>query len=296
MARIVLPVPARPSRATTEIPGSSSSSSAKRCSLLRGRRPHGSGAVCGSSTSSLPTRRVSADCEPARSTANSFSLRVDVALDHSRRRQRRRRTGSRRPRTWSERRPPDRPIGAAALGRVVLGGVDAEVGGLDAQRGVVRQHRRRRDRGLAEGGADDAVVGHRRIEPVLDQQVLLDAVDLDLHRAVADRRPARPASPPCWTRSLRSHRSAVRAARPTSSGRVLRLSSSSITVSGITSVAPPNDGEAVRIGDQHRRVETTVSEYRRIAVSAASFACRRTRSTDFDVAASCERRSVTGHL
>ena len=53
----------------------------------------------------------------------------------------------------------------------------------------------------------------------------------------------------------RSPASAVRAARPTSSGRVLRLSSSSTTVSGITSAASPNDRETVRIGDQHRRVD-----------------------------------------
>ena len=32
-----------------------------------------SGAACDKSPSSAPTRRVSADCEPARSTANSFS-------------------------------------------------------------------------------------------------------------------------------------------------------------------------------------------------------------------------------
>jgi hypothetical protein len=43
MARIVLPVPARPSSATTFTSGSSSRSSANCCSLLRGRRPHGSG-------------------------------------------------------------------------------------------------------------------------------------------------------------------------------------------------------------------------------------------------------------
>ena len=43
------------------------------------------------------------------------------------------------------------------------------------------------DAGLAEGGADDPVVGQLRVEAVLDQQVLLHAVDLDLHRAGADR-------------------------------------------------------------------------------------------------------------
>ena len=39
--------------------------------------------------------------------------------------------------------------------------------------------------GLAEGGADDPVVRARRVEAVLDEEVLLDAVDLDLQRARA---------------------------------------------------------------------------------------------------------------
>ena len=67
------------------------------------------------------------------------------------------------------------------------GGGNAEMGRLDAQRGVVRQHDRGALGRLAERHADDAVVGNPHIEPVLDQQVLLDAVDLDLQRALADR-------------------------------------------------------------------------------------------------------------
>ena len=67
-------VPARPSRAITSISGSSSSSRAKRCSLLRGRKPQGSGAPCGSRTNSPFTARTSADWDPERSTANSFSV------------------------------------------------------------------------------------------------------------------------------------------------------------------------------------------------------------------------------
>ena len=45
MASTVLPVPARPSRATTSIAGSSSNSRAKRCSLEHARGPHASGAL-----------------------------------------------------------------------------------------------------------------------------------------------------------------------------------------------------------------------------------------------------------
>ena len=66
-------------------------------------------------------------------------------------------------------------------------GLEAEVGGLDAQRGVVRHHAGRRVHRLAERGADDAVVGHVGVEPVLDEQVLLHAVDLDLQRALRGR-------------------------------------------------------------------------------------------------------------
>ena len=80
MARIVLPVPARPSSAITAMSGSRSSSRAKRCSLLRGRSPHASGVCWDSSTNSSSTARTSADCEPERRTANSFSLNSTVGV------------------------------------------------------------------------------------------------------------------------------------------------------------------------------------------------------------------------
>ena len=47
--------------------------------------------------------------------------------------------------------------------------------------------------------------------------------------------------PPCRTRSSSSVRSAARAARPTSSGRVFNSSSSSMTVSGTTTSLSPNE-------------------------------------------------------
>ena len=74
--------------------------------------------------------------------------------------------------------------GGATAGRVVLGGFQPEVRRLDAQRGVVRHHARRRVHRLTERRADDAVVGHVGVEAVLDEQMLLHAVDLDLQRAV----------------------------------------------------------------------------------------------------------------
>ena len=64
----------------------------------------------------------------------------------------------------------------------MFGGVDAQVGGLDAQSSVVADHRGRTEVGLPDRGADDPVVGHGGVEAVLDQQVLADVVDLDLER------------------------------------------------------------------------------------------------------------------
>ncbi len=71
----------------------------------------------------------------------------------------------------------------------MLGGVDAQVSCLDPQGGVVADHGGRTEVGLSDRRTDDAVVGHARIESVLDQQVLADVVDLDLERrgAVAGR-------------------------------------------------------------------------------------------------------------
>ena len=71
----------------------------------------------------------------------------------------------------------------AAADRAVFGGLQPEVCRLDAQRRVVGHHRRRRVLGLPERGADDPVVGHLRVEAVLDEEVLLHPVDLDAERA-----------------------------------------------------------------------------------------------------------------
>ena len=68
----------------------------------------------------------------------------------------------------------------------MLGRGDAEVGSLDAQRGIVGDHRRRPASGLTQRRADDPVVGAGRIEPVLDEEVLADAVELDLQASGAE--------------------------------------------------------------------------------------------------------------
>ena len=118
--------------------------------------------------------------------------------------------------------------------------------------------------GLAEGGADDPVVGHRRVEAVLDEQVLLHAVDLDLQRAgrraVADR-----------------HRLGERAAGVTRSSSIVR----SAVRAGAADVVEPalqavellddgqrdddvdadEAGDARRVGDQHRGVEHDPSSH-----------------------------------
>ena len=119
----------------------------------------------------------------------------------------------------------------------MLGGGDAEVGRLDPQGGVVATHRGRAALGLAEGGADDAVVGHRRVEPVLDEQVLADPVDLDLQAALRRVGTGSASDPPCAHPELldRPQRGAGGAADVV--GRVFSPSSSSTTVSGITTSA-----------------------------------------------------------
>ena len=249
-------MPARPSRATTSIAGSSSSSRAKRCSFERARRPHASGAVCDSSSNSSPTRRVERRLRTGAEHGELVLADAVAAVDH---------VGVDRAggveavddlEAGLDRRPADGGgVGAVPRRAPVLGRVDAEVGRLDAQRGVVRHHRRRAVLGLAERGADDPVVRARRVEAVLDQAVLLDVVDLDPQGCSFRRRPVRRANRRDERAGPRSCGARCRAARPTSSGRFLSPSSSSITVSGTTRSDVLEGADAVGIGDEHRRVE-----------------------------------------
>ena len=91
------------------------------------------------------------------------------------------------------------------------------------------------------------LVGSR---PCSTQQVLLDPVELDLQGSPSPSGTGSASEPPWRTRRSSIVRSAVRAARPTSSGRVFRPSSSSTTISGITTSTPSNDvthaGSAIR--------------------------------------------------
>ena len=66
----------------------------------------------------------------------------------------------------------------------MLGGFQAEVRGLDTQRSVVRHHAGRCVHCLPERGPDDSVVRNVWVQPVLDEQMFLNAIDLDLQRAL----------------------------------------------------------------------------------------------------------------
>ena len=152
----------------------------------------------------------------------------------------------------------------------MLGRAHSEVGGLDAQRGVVADHGGRAEVGLADRRADDAVVGHRRIEAVLDEEVATDVVDLDLDGAVPLPVETGWASePPCLTRSSSIVRSAVRAARPTSSGRVLSPSSSSTTVSG--TITSTSSNSSTHVGSA---INTDVSSTSRVRCPVARSVAR----------------------
>ena len=75
--------------------------------------------------------------------------------------------------------------------------------------------------------------------------------------------------PPAWRRSSSMLRNAVRAARPTSSMRVFRLSSSSTTVSGITTAQPAN--ACIDVGSA---ISTDVSSTMRCGTSESDTAVR----------------------
>ena len=134
--------------------------------------------------------------------------------------------------------------------------LDPEVGGLDAQRGVVADHRGRAEVGLADRGADDAVVGHRRVEAVLDEQVASDVVDLDLQGAV-----------PLPVGHGRGERTAVPDAQFLERAQRGASGAADVVGPGLETVELLDDRErhdhvgvleledARRVGDQHRRVE-----------------------------------------
>ena len=83
---------------------------------------------------------------------------------------------------------------------------------------------------------------------------LLDAVDLDLNGAVADRHRVGERSAVSYAEFLDRPQCGTGCAADVV-GAVLRLSSSSITVSGMTRPTSTETGEAVGVGDQHRRVD-----------------------------------------
>ena len=168
--------------------GSSSSSRAKRCSLERARSPHASGALCESRTRSAPTRRVSADCDPARRTTNSFS--ATPAASSTRRRLRR----ARRRRRRRRRRGSVSSVAQPALLFVATRRVGRCSAAATPRWAALMRSAASLDTIVV--GASSAwpraapmirLSGLGGVEAVLDQEVLADAVDLDLQAAVADR-------------------------------------------------------------------------------------------------------------
>ena len=201
-------------------------------------------------------RRVSADCEPARSTANSFSSTSSATSPTT--------STSRLPAAYRQsttskrsldRHPADRSADGAPGGRAAMLGSDhAEVGRLDAQRRVVRDHRCGCTLRLAERGADDAVVGNGRIEAMLDEAVLLDSVDLDLQRGRPDGHRLCERAPVAHAQLLDA---AQRGARGTADvvGAVLQPVQLLDHSQRHHDVDVVKGCETVGIGDQHGRVE-----------------------------------------
>ena len=153
-----------------------------------------------------------------------------------------------------DRRPAGGLGGHVTASRHVLGGGEAEVSRLDAQRGVVGQHRRRAAPRLTERRPDDAVVRARRVEPVLDEEVLADAVELDLQTARADGDRLGERAPVAHTQLLdRAQRRAGRATDVVGSGlQAVELLDDDQRDHDVDAV---ERGHAGRIGDEDRGVE-----------------------------------------
>jgi hypothetical protein len=82
--------------------------------------------------------------------------------------------------------PSGRPaVVAVAAAALVLDGVEPDLGGFDAQGGVVRHHDGRAMGALAEGGSQDAVVGLGRVEALGRHLVEHQPVGLDAQRAAS---------------------------------------------------------------------------------------------------------------
>jgi hypothetical protein len=65
----------------------------------------------------------------------------------------------------------------------MLIGRQPQVSGLDSQGRVVGDHPCSGMAGLTEGSANDSIVRNLGVHPMLDQEVALDAVDLNLQSA-----------------------------------------------------------------------------------------------------------------
>ena len=62
----------------------------------------------------------------------------------------------------------------------MLVGGETEVRGLQSQSSVIGHHMGRRLVGLAESGPNNSVIRLRSVEAMLDQEMLLDAIDFNM--------------------------------------------------------------------------------------------------------------------
>jgi hypothetical protein len=81
-------------------------------------------------------------------------------------------TVKRDPAHWSRRRLPTR--------KMMLVGGETKMRGLQSQGSVIGHHMGRRMVGLAEGGPNNPVIRLRSIKPMLNQEMLLDAIDFNM--------------------------------------------------------------------------------------------------------------------
>ncbi len=294
-ARIVLPVPAVPSSATTVTAGSQSRSRANCCSFERGRSPHASiGRTSG--TSAWSRWRTSTDWLPARSTANWLVSRSAQA-------------SASKPATSSTATPP-----GVAKRRSIRSADTSRLTHPLGRRSSARPRRRWCSMASSPTCAalmrsaasfDTTTVGPCERWPRAAARMRLSALvgssplaaTSSIIRPLVSMRSVPPPgsctawrmSPPLAMRSSSIVRITARAARPTSSMRVLCWSSSSTTTSGMTASAVGEREQRVRVRDEHRRVEHHPVDAPATAVSDAPAATAGVVGRDGGTS-----RSVTG--
>ena len=132
---------------------------------------------------------------------------------------------------------------------------EAEVRRLETQRRVVRHHARGSRESLTECRTDDAIVGFGRIETVLDEKMALNSVDLDVDRGTLAHGGRRSQRTPC----LQANFLELPQGRSGSATHVVGTTLESVQLfdhrERHDDVATGIRVQAVRVGDQNRRVE-----------------------------------------